>query len=113
MSVRQEFEEWYLGLHGSTCDDLHTEPEGDIHMDKGDYYDLGARMMWQAYQAAHKAQQAEIERLKAELDEIKQEFGRLSYGLVHDEPEWQPSKYTDKAFSKLMDLTAQALEGNQ
>ena len=68
MSDRQEFEEWYLSLHGSTRYDLHAEPEGDAYMAKGSYYDLGARMMWQAYQAAHKAQQAEIERLKADVE---------------------------------------------
>lgn len=42
--------------------------------------------------------------LSAQVERLRGAANKLSFGLVHDEPEWSPSTYTDRAFSELQDM---------
>ena len=89
--VRKAFEAWYLSQNGHTKDDLTTVPDDDMHIEQGDYYDLGARMMWSAYSAAAEHQQKRIDNLTNTLKEIKV----LAGGSDSDDAEAMDSQLCD------------------
>ena len=45
--------------------------------------------------------------LAAQVERLRGAANKLSFGLVHDEPEWKHSEYTYKAFSELQDVIAE------
>lgn len=52
MSSRKEFEEWYWNEFGQFEDDGWMQC---FAIEEGDYYRLGARMSWAAWQASRQA----------------------------------------------------------
>lgn len=47
------------------------------------------------------------EELQAQIERLRDAANRLSFGLVHDEPEWNPSTATSSAFSELQDAISE------
>lgn len=69
MSIREEFEAWYLENWGCTEDNLDSLFEESPH--GGEYYRFGVRLAWQAWQEATKQVEAKCAALAAENASLK------------------------------------------